>query len=104
MLAITSPSASNGAASAAALSSAAPPSSPVARIGFAKPPVVAVDLRRSSEVTPWVSPAIPPPAITAVVHLTSGGRSVMTAAVARVPAPIATGVAIASKALSMPGR
>ena len=55
MLAITRPSASNGAASAAALSSAAPPSSPVARIGFAKPPVVAVDLRRSSEVTPWVS-------------------------------------------------
>jgi hypothetical protein len=43
-----------------------------------------------------VIPATPPPAITAVVHFTIGGRSVITAADTTVPATNAAGVANAS--------
>ena len=48
-------------------------------------------------------PATPPPAIMAVVHFTIGGRSVITAADAIVPATTAPGVATVSSRLSTPG-
>src|SRR5262249_24523911 len=60
-----------------------------------RPPVKTVDLllALSIAVTAWVRPATPPPAITAAVHFTIGGRSVITAADTTVPAMRAAGVA-----------
>src|SRR6185295_10808349 len=49
-----------------------PASSAVARIGFASPPVVAVEVPRVTTVALWTSPATPPPAITASVHFRNG--------------------------------
>jgi hypothetical protein len=51
-----------------------------------KPPVKSVDFALTTAVAPCVSPATPPPATTAVVHFTIGGKSVMTAASTIVPA------------------
>ena len=52
-------------------------------------------------VTPCVRPAMPPPAITAAVHFTIGGTSVITAADTTVPATKAAGVAKVSSRLSI---
>src|SRR5262245_29216741 len=61
--------------------------------GLPTPPVKTVDFALSMAVTPCVRPATPPPATMAAVHLTIGGRSVMTAADTTVPATNAAGVA-----------
>src|SRR5262249_10924524 len=81
----------------------APPSSAVAMTELPRPPVKTVELALSTAVTPCVRPAMPPPAITAAVHLTIGGTSVMTAADTIVPATSAAGVAKLSSRLSTPG-
>ena len=79
----------------------AAPSSAVEMTGFPRPPVKTVEWALSIPVNPCVRPAIPPPAITAAVHFTIGGTSVMTAADTIVPAINAAGVAKVSSKLSI---
>jgi hypothetical protein len=70
---------------------------------FPRPPVNAVEWALRIPVTPCVTPAIPPPAMTAAVHFTIGGASIMTAADTIVPAMNAAGVAKTSSRLSITG-
>ena len=99
----TSAIAASGAASARKDIRTAPPSSAVAITGLPRPPVSMVECARRIPVNPWVSPATPPPAITAAVHFTIGGASIMTAADTIVPATKAAGVATVSSRLSTTG-
>src|ERR1700722_5599071 len=99
----TSAMAAVGAASARKEISAALPSSAVAMTGLPRPPVRTVEWARRIPVNRWVSPATPPPAMTAAVHFTIGGASIMTAADTIVPATKAAGVATASSRLSTTG-
>jgi hypothetical protein len=71
--------------------------------GVAKAACSTVEWARRIPVNPWVSPATPPPAITAAVHFTIGGASIMTAAETIVPATKAAGVAKVSSRLSTTG-
>src|SRR5262249_47377949 len=96
---MTSASAASGAARVRSENRSAPPSSTVAMTELPRPPVKMVDLALSIAVTPCVRPAMPPPAITAAVHFTIGGRSVITAADTTVPATSAAGVAKLSSRL-----
>jgi hypothetical protein len=100
---MTTSSAMSGAASARSETRSEPPSSAVAMTGLPTPPVSTVDFALSKAVTPYVSPATPPPAMIAVVHFSIGGRSVITAAETSVPATTAAGVAKVSSRLSTPG-
>ena len=84
---------------ASAVMEAAPTVSPVATTGLANPPVVRVAFtraaRRASAPTRrhhLLPPSPPPPPTVATTHVASGGRSVTTAALARMPAPTAVGV------------
>ena len=70
----------------------------------ARPPVRTVECALRIPVIPCVNPAMPPPAITAAVHFTIGGASIMTAADTIVPATKAAGVAKVSSRLSTTGR
>src|SRR6516164_6387729 len=100
---MTSAIATAGAARARNETSDAPTSSAVAMNRLPIPPVQMVEFALSVAVTPCVMPAMPPPAITAAVHFTMGGTSVMTAAETTVPATNAAGVAKVSSRLSTPG-
>ena len=60
-------------------------------------------LRPEQAVTPCVTPAMPPPAMIAVVHFSIGETSAITAADTMVPATKAAGVASVSSRLSTPG-
>ena len=80
-----------------------PPSSAVARIGLARPHVLAVEAPRVTTVVPWTSPAMPPPAITARVHFRNGLMSAIRDAVTSVPAMTAAGDAMVSSRLSNQG-
>ena len=82
---------------------AAPANSAVAMSGFPSPPVKSDDFALSDVVAPCITPAIPPPAMIANSHLTDGDTSVITDAVAIVPAMIATGEAMASMIWSSQG-
>jgi hypothetical protein len=99
----TSPIAATGAASARKDIRTAPPSSAVAMTGLPRPPVKTVECALRIPVIPCVRPAMPPPAITAAVHFTIGGASIMTAADTTVPATKAAGVAKVSSRLSTTG-
>ena len=77
---------------ASAVMEAAPTVSPVATTGLANPPVVRVAFTRAATESSYTNPAAPPPPTIATTHVTSGGRSVTTAALARMPAPTAVGV------------
>jgi hypothetical protein len=68
-----------------------------------RPPVKTVECALRIPVIPCVRPAMPPPAITAAVHFTIGGASIMTAADTTVPATKAAGVAKVSSRLSTTG-
>jgi hypothetical protein len=72
---MTSASAASGAAKVRSETRSAPPSSAVAMTRLPRPPVKTVDDPLSIAVTPCVRPATPPPAITAAVHFSIGGRS-----------------------------
>ena len=87
----TSPIAATGAASAKKGIRTAPPSSAVEITKFPKPPVKPVECALRTPIDPRVNPATPPPAITAAVHFTIGGMSVITAADRMVPAMNAAG-------------
>jgi len=82
---------------------AATANSAVAKSGFPKPPVKIDDFALSAIVDPCIMPAIPPPAISANIHFTDGGKSVITDAAAIVPATIETGEAMVSIILSSQG-
>ena len=77
---------------ASAVMEAAPTVSPVATTGLANPPVVRVAFTRAATESSCTNPAAPPPRTVATTHVTSDGRSVTTAALARMPAPTAVGV------------
>jgi hypothetical protein len=99
----TSAIAASGAASAKKDMRAAPPSSAVEMTKFPSPPVKTVECTLRTPLNPLVNPATPPPAITAAVHFTIGGMSVMTAADRIVPAMNAAGAETTSSRLSMTG-
>jgi hypothetical protein len=70
---------------------------------FPRPPVKTVECALKTPVNPRVNPATPPPAITAAVHFTIGGMSVITAADRMVPATNAAGADTTSSRLSTNG-
>ena len=72
-------------------------------IGFPKPLVVMEDVPLVKVVKLCTSPAAPPPAMIARVHLKSGSSSTMVDAMTIVPAITAVGAAIVSKILSING-
>src|SRR5512137_1194538 len=80
-----------------------PANSAVAMSGFPSPPVKSDDFALSAAVVPCIMPAIPPPAMIATIHFTDGDMSIITDAVAIVPAMIETGEAMASITLSSQG-
>lgn len=77
--------------------------STVARMGFAVPAVVAVDVNRAAEALPLIAAAVPPPAMIAKDHVTTGLKSVMVATNTKVPANVAKGREIVSNKLSNQG-
>ena len=77
----------------------APTVSTVATTGLASPAVMTPDLARSSAVLPLVRPATPPPAMIASGHITAGGMSAITEALATTPAPTAAGPATTSSSV-----
>ena len=81
----------------------APPASVVDTAGLARPPVVAVDVRRVAPVNTWIVPAMPPPAMIASDHFSHGLISTIEEAVRTVPATAAAGAASASSTLSRNG-
>ena len=71
---------------------------------MAVPPVVKEEMWRVTEVIPWKTAVVPPPATTASVHLRNGLTSVVIAeAVTTIPATTAAGVATVSRRLSTQG-
>jgi len=80
-----------------------PASSPPATAKFPNPNVVPEDSPRTATVPICTTAAVPPPAMMAMVHLSSGEMSVSTEAVSTMPAPTAAGVAMTSRALSSQG-
>jgi hypothetical protein len=74
------------------------PVSTVEIIGFAIPPVVAVDA-----VVPLITDAVPPPAIIAKAHVIIGDKSATVDTITAVPAIAAKGIAIVSNKLSNQG-
>lgn len=82
----------------------APTHSTVDTSGLAIPPVVAVDTPRTATVLICTAPAVPPPTMIAAAQLANYDISpLLTVIVVRVPATIAAGVAMVSKALSTHG-
>src|SRR5690606_16027153 len=71
--------------------------------GFAKPPVVAVDVSLAAPDDPEMAAAVPPPAIMANVHVKTGLKSTMVDTITAVPAKVAKGTAILSNTLSIKG-
>lgn len=79
------------------------PVSTVAKIGFAKPPVVAVEVTRVVVVAPCTIDAVPPPAIIAKAQVKIGDKSVTVETITNVPAIAASGIAMVSNKLSNQG-
>ena len=85
-------------------SKTAPIHSTIDTSGLATPPVVAVETPRTATVLICTAPAVPPPIIIAAAQLANCDISpLLTAIVVSVPATIAAGVAMVSKALSTHG-
>ncbi len=68
--------------------------------GFAKPPVVAVDVILVTPVVLAIEAAVPPPAIMAKAQVITGLKSVTVETITAVPATAAKGIAIESSKLS----
>lgn len=79
------------------------PVSKVETTGFAKPPVVAVEANRVVMEAPDMAAAVPPPAIIAKAHVTTGLKSETVESMTIVPAKVAKGIEIPSKILSIYG-
>ena len=82
---------------------AAVPVSTVETIGLATPPVVAVEVNLPAALAPLMADAVPPPAIMANDHVTTGSKLATVDTITAVPAMAASGRAIVSKALSTHG-
>lgn len=79
------------------------PVSTVETIGLATPPVVAVDVNLVDPEALDIAVAVPPPAIIANDHVTSGFKSATVESITAVPAIAAKGIAILSSKLSTYG-
>ncbi len=79
------------------------PVSTVATTGLAIPPVVAVDVNLPAAFAPFIAVAVPPPAMIAKDHVTTGSRFATVDTTTAVPAMAASGTAILSNALSTHG-
>lgn len=79
------------------------PVSAVATIGLAIPPVVAEEVNRMAAVFPFITAAVPPPAMIAKDHVTKGFKSLTVAIITAVPAIAANGTAMVSRRLSTHG-
>ena len=77
--------------------------STVLTTGFPSPPVARPVFARTTAALPLVRPAMPPPAMIATGHITAGGTSDITAALAITPAASVAGLASTSSAWSTPG-
>lgn len=100
---ITRIAAMGGAKMDAVETATAVPVSIVDTTGFAKPPVVEEDANRPVALAPFIAVAVPPPAIMARDHVTTGSRSTTVDTITAVPATPAKGMAKLSKALSTHG-
>jgi len=77
------------------------PVSTVETMGFAKPPVVAVDVKRVALDAPEIAAAVPPPAIIANAQVITGLKSDTVESITAVPAKAASGTEMVSKILSI---
>lgn len=100
---MTSTAAAIGANIEAAVTTTAVPVSTVATTGFASPPVVAVDANLPVAPAPFMAVAVPPPAIIAKDHVTTGSKPATVDTITAVPAIAAKGMAKLSKRLSIQG-
>ena len=100
---ITSIAARSGANIDAAETTIAVPVSTVDTMGFATPPVVAVEVNLPAAFAPLIADAVPPPAMMAKDQVTTGSKSAIVDTITAVPAMAANGRAILSKALSTQG-
>src|SRR5690606_17842707 len=81
----------------------AAPVSTVDTRGFARPPVLAEEVRRPAALAPFMAVAVPPPAMIARVQVTTGSRLAAVDTTTAVPAKAAKGMARLSRALSTQG-
>lgn len=79
------------------------PVSTVDTMGFATPPVVAVDANLAVLDEPEMAAAVPPPAIMAKAQVTTGLKSDTVESMTAVPASAAKGTAMLSSRLSIYG-
>lgn len=79
------------------------PVSTVATMGFAIPPVVAVDVNLPAAFAPLIAVAVPPPAMIAKDQVTTGSKFATVDTTTAVPAMAANGTATLSNALSTQG-
>lgn len=100
---ITKTAASTGAKIEAALTATAVPVSTVETIGFAIPPVVAVEANLPDALAPFMAVAVPPPAIMAKDQVTTGSKPATVLTITAVPAIAANGTAKLSNRLSTHG-
>ncbi len=77
--------------------------STVVRMGFANPAVVVEEVSLAAEVFPFITAAVPPPAIIASDQVITGLKSETVATITAVPAKVAKGKAIVSSKLSNHG-
>ena len=100
---MTNTAANIGANIDAAVTTTAVPVSTVAKTGFAKPPVVAVDANLPVAPAPFIAVAVPPPAIIAKDQVITGSKSATVETITAVPAIAAKGTAMLSNKLSNHG-
>lgn len=100
---ITKMAARIGAKIDAKLTTVAVPVSTVAKTGFANPPVVALEASLPVAPAPLIAVAVPPPAMIANDHVTTGSKSAMVDTITAVPAIAAKGTAKLSNKLSTHG-
>ena len=87
----------------AVLTATAAPVSTVDTNGLARPPVVPVDANLPVALAPLMAVAVPPPAIMAKDHVTTGSKLAAVDTTTAVPAIPANGIAMPSKTLSTQG-
>lgn len=100
---ITNTTPSTGANIEATVTTAAVPVSTVDTMGLPRPPVVAVEVSRLVAPAPLIAVAVPPPAIIANAHVTTGSRFATVETITAVPAMAAKGTAKLSNRLSTQG-
>ncbi len=79
------------------------PVSTVVIIGFAKPPVVTVEVSRAETTVPFIADAVPPPAIIAKAQVITGDKLATVKTITAVPTMAANGIETVSNKLSNHG-